>query len=128
MKFREIVLLLVAAVLVIAGYFGARILLHGFTTATEPSRLDTIVARAARNFAIPRKARLEPSSDCAPLNISESISRPFLCTLTVTQQIEQESLNVSLQPEVKFLRARWELNRWRRGSPTSMFLVGLEPA
>jgi len=47
--------------LVVAGYFGVRILLHGFTTAAEPSRLETIVARAARNFAIPRKARLEPN-------------------------------------------------------------------
>jgi predicted CXXCH cytochrome family protein len=61
MKFRNVVLLLVAVVLVIAGYFGGRILLHGFTTAAEPSRLETIVARAARNFAIPRKARLEPN-------------------------------------------------------------------
>src|SRR5258708_13734032 len=61
MKFRKIVLLLVIAVVVIAGYFGVRILLHGFTTAAEPSRLETVVARAARNFAIPRKARLEPN-------------------------------------------------------------------
>ncbi len=61
MKFRKLVLLLVAAVLAIAGYFGVRILLHGFTTAAEPSRLETIVARAARNFAIPRRARLEPN-------------------------------------------------------------------
>src|SRR5258708_19383072 len=61
MKFRKIVLLLVIAVVVVAGYFGVRILLHGFTTAAEPSRLETVVARAARNFAIPRKPRLEPN-------------------------------------------------------------------
>jgi hypothetical protein len=60
-KFRKIVLLLVIAVVVVAGYFGVRILLYGFSTAVEPSRLETIVARAARNFAIPRKARLEPN-------------------------------------------------------------------
>src|SRR5258707_9075036 len=61
MKFRKIVQLLLIAVIIVAGYFGVRILLHGFTTAAEPSRLETVVARAARNFAIPRKARLEPN-------------------------------------------------------------------
>src|SRR3981081_4110508 len=61
MKFRKIVLLLVAAVLVVAGFYAVRIILYGFPPAAEPSRLETIVARAARNFAIPRKARLEPN-------------------------------------------------------------------
>src|SRR6266481_6575695 len=61
MKFRIVLLFITAAVLVVAGYFGVRILLHGFSTAVEPSRLETLVARAARNFAIPRKARLEPN-------------------------------------------------------------------
>src|SRR6266446_5448744 len=61
MKFGKVFLLIAAAVLVVAGYFGVRILLHGFTTAAAPSRLETIVARAARDFAIPRKARLEPN-------------------------------------------------------------------
>jgi mono/diheme cytochrome c family protein len=61
MNFRKAALLLLAAVVIIAGYFGVRILLHGFTTAAEPSRLETIIARAARNFAIPRSARFEPN-------------------------------------------------------------------
>ena len=34
-------------------------------------------------------------------------------------------LDVSLRPEVKFLRARWELNRWGRGTPAPVFVAGL---
>ena len=109
---------------------------------------------------IPANTRLESKGDGAPLNISETVSRTFFCTLTVTEQIEQESLDVSiwgstdgqdfgkrpllklpqqfyrgttkmvldvsLRPEVKHLRARWELNRWGRVSPTPMFVVGLK--
>ena len=96
----------------------------------------------------------------APLVTSETISRTLFCTRTVADQIEQESLDVSiwgsadgqdfgkrpllklpqqfyrgttklvldisLRPEVKFLRAGWELNRWGRVSPDPMFVVGLE--
>jgi len=35
-------------------------------------------------------------------------------------------LDISFRPEVKFLRARWELNRWGRVAPTPMFVAGLE--
>jgi hypothetical protein len=34
-------------------------------------------------------------------------------------------LDLSLRPEVRFLRARWELNRWGRVAPTPMFVAGL---
>ena len=33
-------------------------------------------------------------------------------------------LDVSTQPEVKFLRAHWEVNRWGRGPETPKFTVG----
>ncbi len=103
---------------------------------------------------------MEANGDSAPFDISESATRTFLCRLTVTEQIEQESLDVSiwgssdgvswtkrpflklpqqfyrgttklildlsLRPEVKFIRARWELNRWGRGAPTPMFVAGLK--
>ena len=109
---------------------------------------------------IPAGTRLESSGDGAPLDISETISHTFFCTLTVTEQIEQESLDVSiwgsadgqnfakrpllklpqqfyrgttkmvldisLRQEIKFLRARWELNRWGRVAPTPMFVAGLQ--
>jgi hypothetical protein len=109
---------------------------------------------------IPADTRLESNGDGTPLDISGTLSRTFFCTLTVTDQIEQESLDVSiwgsangqdfgkrpllkfpqqfyrgttkmvldisLRPEVKFLRARWELNRWGRVAPTPMFVTDLQ--
>jgi hypothetical protein len=109
---------------------------------------------------IPVGTRLESSGEGAPLDISETVSRTFFCTLTVTEQIEQESLDVSIwgsadghnfgkrpllklpqqfyrgttkmvldvsfRQEIKFLRARWELNRWGRVAPTPMFVASLE--
>ncbi|HVH70173.1 MAG TPA: hypothetical protein VNB49_03565, partial [Candidatus Dormibacteraeota bacterium] len=35
-------------------------------------------------------------------------------------------LDLSLRPEVKFIRANWELNRWGRGAPQPMFVASLE--
>jgi hypothetical protein len=109
---------------------------------------------------IPAATRMEASGDGASFNISKSASRTFLCQLTVADQIEQESLDVSiwgsadgvswpkkpllklpqqfyrgttkmvldlsLRPEVQFIRARWELNRWGRVAPTPMFVAGMD--
>ena len=103
---------------------------------------------------------MEASADGASFNISDSATRTFLCHLTVTDQIEQESLDVSiwgsadgetwpkkpllklqqqfyrgttkmvldlsLRSEIKFIRARWDLNRWGRVAPTPMFVAGLD--
>ena len=109
---------------------------------------------------IPDQSRLEANGDGASFDISSSTSRTFLCLLTVDDQIEQESLDVSIygsadgqkwtnkpllklpqqfyrgtaklvldlsfRPEIKFLRAHWDLNRWGRVAPTPMFVAGLE--
>ena len=109
---------------------------------------------------IPANTALESNADGTPVEISESASRTFFCVLTITDQIEQESLDVSiwgspdgrdfgkrpllkipqqfycgatkmvldvsLRPEIKFLRARWELNRWGRVSPAARFVAGLQ--
>ncbi len=111
---------------------------------------------------IPHDTRMEASADGASFDISSSASRTYLCQLTVSDQIEQESLDVSiwgsadgetwtkrpllklpqqfyrgttkmildlsLRPETKFIRARWDLNRWGRVAPTPMFVAGLELA
>ena len=45
---------------------------------------------------IPADSKLESNGDGAPLEISETVSRTFFCTLIVTDQIEQESLDVSI--------------------------------
>jgi hypothetical protein len=109
---------------------------------------------------IPRDTRLEANGDGDAFDISASATRTFLCRLTVADQIEQESLDVSiwgsadgqtwskkpllmlpqqfyrgttkmildlsLRPETKFIRARWELFRWGRVAPAPMFVAGLE--
>jgi hypothetical protein len=109
---------------------------------------------------IPANSRLEATADGESFGISGSASRTFLCRLTVTEQIEHESLDVSiwgsadgenwpkkpllklpqqfyrgttkmvldlsLRPEIKFIRARWDLNRWGRVAPTAMFVAGME--
>jgi hypothetical protein len=109
---------------------------------------------------IPADTRMEANGEGAAFDISTIASRTFLCRLTVSDQIEQEALDVSiwgsadgemwskkpllklpqqfyrgttkmvldvsLRPEVKFIRARWELNRWGRVAPTPMFVAGLE--
>jgi hypothetical protein len=117
---------------------------------TLPANLDLISANSLMNA----------NGDGPAFDISASPTRTFLCCLTVTDQIEQESLDVSiwgsaegetwtkrpllklpqqfyrgttkmildlsLRPEIKFIRARWELNRWGRVAPTPMFVAGLE--
>jgi hypothetical protein len=108
---------------------------------------------------VPTDTKLESSGTGEPFDISSSESRTFLCRLTVSEQLEQESLDVSiwgspdglefgktpllkipqqfyrgttkmvldisLRTEVRFLRAKWDLNRWGRVSPTPLFVVSL---
>ena len=103
--------------------------------------------------------RVTSNADGAPVDVSGSQTRTFLCVMHITDQIEQESLDVSIfgsddgqawpnkpilklpqrfyqgetrmvldlttRPEVKFIRARWELNRWGRVAPAPMFVFGL---
>jgi hypothetical protein len=107
---------------------------------------------------IPIGTRITVNGDGQPQDVQASQTRTFLCTLVITDQIEQESLDVSiwgsedgqnwgekpllkmpqcfyrgetrqildltLKPEVKFLRARGEVVRWGRVAPTPMFVIG----
>jgi len=106
--------------------------------------------------------RAEESADGPKLDIRSSATRTFLCTLVISDQIEQESIDVSIwgsadgenfgqkpilkipqrfykgetrmvldltaRPEVQFIRARWDLNRWGRVAPRPMFVFGLHLA
>jgi hypothetical protein len=108
---------------------------------------------------VPAGTRVEENGDGAAVNVSASATRTFLCTMFISDQVEQESLDVSifgsadgetwpakpllklpqrfyrgetravlelaLRPEVKFIRAHWDLNRWGRVAPDKMFAFGL---
>jgi hypothetical protein len=111
---------------------------------------------------VPQGTRVEANGTGQSFDISGSPTRTYLCTMTVFDQIEQESidlsvwgsadgenwghmpllrlpqqfykgqvslvLDVSFRPEVKFIRAQWELNRWGRVAPVPMFVIGVEAA
>jgi hypothetical protein len=107
---------------------------------------------------IPPGTQLTSNGEGEPCDISSSATRTFLCSMVITSQIEQESvdisvwgsedgqnwgtkpllkipqsfyrgetrqiLDVSLKPEIRFLRAKWELVRWGRVAPHPMFVLG----
>ena len=108
---------------------------------------------------IPLGTVVEENGNGGTADVAASATRTFFCILQVIDQLEQESLDISiwgsadgeswgthpilklpqqfyrgetravleltLRPEVKFIRARWELNRWGRGTPLPQFLIGL---
>src|SRR3984893_14925452 len=69
MKARKFYFLLLAAALLAIALYTVRLIWHGLSTADEPSYLERTVARAARNLAIPRRARIEVN----PLNATPEI-------------------------------------------------------
>ena len=107
---------------------------------------------------IPPGTRLTANGDGEARNIGASQTRTFLCSMDITEQIEQESVDVSIwgsvdgqewgkmpllkmpqrfyrgdtrqvldlsmKPEIRFLRAKWELTRWGRVAPHPMFILG----
>jgi hypothetical protein len=111
---------------------------------------------------IPHATLVRESGHGEAVDVRASSTRTFFCTLLITDQIEQESVDVSiwgsadgeswgahpvlklpqqfyrgetravldltLVPEVNFIRAGWELNRWGRVAPLPMFVLGLHLA
>ena len=109
---------------------------------------------------IPRGTRVESNGDGEALDISGSATRTFICTQEVLDQVEQESLDISvwgsadgqawgthpiiklpqvfyrgeermildltMRPELRFVRAHWDLVRWGRVAPLPMFVIGLQ--
>jgi hypothetical protein len=108
---------------------------------------------------IPQGTLLNENGYTAAVEIGAGTTRTFYCVMEIVEQIEQESLDISIwgsadgenwgaQPilklpqqfyrgetravldltffsDVKFIRAGWELNRWGRGTPSPMFVLGL---
>jgi hypothetical protein len=108
---------------------------------------------------IPNDTLVKENGFGAAVDIRTSQTRTFFCVMNVTDQIEQESVDVSiwgsadgenwgthpilklpqqfyrgetravldltLVPEINFVRAGWDLNRWGRVAPLPMFVLGL---
>ena len=106
-------------------------------------------------YLVPEKTKVTAKGDSAPIDILGVGGRVVLLTLTITDVIEQESLDVSIygsadgttwsekpliafpqkfyrgehpllldltgHPDVKMLRAHWEVARWGRGTEIPMF-------
>jgi len=107
---------------------------------------------------IPAGTRLTENGEAEPRDIGASQTRTFLCAMLIADQIEQESVDLSIwgstdgqdwgkmpllkmpqrfyrgetrqildlshRPDVRFIRARWELARWGRVAPHPMFVLG----
>jgi hypothetical protein len=108
---------------------------------------------------IPNDTLVKESGFSAAVDIRASQTRTFFCVMNITDQIEQESVDVSiwgsadgenwgthpilklpqqfyrgetravldltLVPEINFIRAGWDLNRWGRVAPLPMFVLEL---
>jgi hypothetical protein len=111
---------------------------------------------------IPPNTLVQESGHSEAIDIRATTTRTFFCILLIRDQIEQESVDVSiwgsadgdswgtqpllklpqqfyrgetravleltLAPEVNFIRAAWDLNRWGRVAPLPMFVLGLHLA
>jgi hypothetical protein len=111
---------------------------------------------------IPAGTRLTEDGEGPIFDLAPSETRTFLCTMDITAQIEQESLelsvwgsedgenwqkkpllimpqrfykgetsqvlDLSLRPEIRFIRARWSVFRWGRVAPKPMFILGFTAA
>lgn len=107
---------------------------------------------------IPMGTRLTANGEGQPFEISSNSTRTFLCSMEITDQMEQESvdisvwgsangedfgkmpllkmpqrfyrgetrqvLDLSLKPEIRFIRAKYDLTRWGRVAPHPMFVLG----
>jgi hypothetical protein len=107
---------------------------------------------------IPAGTRLTSNGDGESRDVGASQTRTFLCSMLITGQLEQESvdisiwgsangqdwgkfpllkmpqrfyrgetrqvLDLSMQPDVRFIRAKWELMRWGRVAPHPVFALG----
>src|ERR1700686_3482312 len=101
-------LLLCGAILVALSLYGVRLVWHGFSTADQPSFLETIVARTARNLSIPRKARLEANPWTGTAGVLKDARESFLDRCAVCHGPDgsgQTQVGSNLYPKVPDLRS-----------------------
>ena len=107
MRTRRTALLLGGAILLALAIYAARLITHGFSTADEPSYLERIVARAVRNLAIPRDARLEKNPWNAAPEVLNEARESFLARCATCHGPDgsgQTTVGRSLYPRVPDLR------------------------
>jgi|SRR6516162_8958016 len=110
-------------------------------------------------FLVSAKTVVTAKGDGAAVDLGSALNRVFLLSLTITNIVEQEALEVSVytspdgaawsakpivssgqkfycgehpllldltaQPDVRFIRAHWETLRWGRGPEAPMFEFGV---
>jgi mono/diheme cytochrome c family protein len=104
----KLFLWLSGAVLVALGLYGVRLVWHGFSTADQPSFLETVAARTARNLAIPRKDRLETNPWTGTADVLKEARESFLDRCAVCHGPDgsgQTQVGNNLYPKVPDLRA-----------------------
>jgi len=78
MKAWKVFVLLSSVALLALVLYRVWLIWHGVSTADQPSYLETVIARTARNLAIPRKARLESNPWKAAPDVLKEAGESFL--------------------------------------------------
>jgi predicted CXXCH cytochrome family protein len=108
MKTWKLFTLLFSVALVALGLYLARLISRGLSTAKEPSYLEKTVARAARNLAIPGRARRETNPWKATPEVLTEARESFLDRCAVCHGPDgsgQTSVGSNLYPKVPDLRS-----------------------
>ena len=107
MRVPRLLIFLCGVALVALGLYGVRMIWRGLSTADQPSYLEQTVARAARNLAIPRKARLEANPWKATPQALKEARESFLDRCAVCHSLDgsgQTNVGRNLYPKVPDLR------------------------
>src|SRR4029077_15707902 len=108
MRSRKLFLLVGGAILVAAGFYGMWLVWHGFSTADQPSFLETVGARTARNLSIPRKARLERNPWTGTADVLKEARESFVDHCAICHGPDgsgQTQVGSNLYPKVPDLHA-----------------------
>jgi predicted CXXCH cytochrome family protein len=108
MNLRKFFLLLCGVILIALGFYGIRLVWRGFSTADQPSFLETIVTRTARNLSIPRKARLEANPWKSTPDVLKDARENYVDRCAVCHGVDgsgQTQVGSNLYPKVPDLRS-----------------------
>jgi predicted CXXCH cytochrome family protein len=106
MKLRAWLWILFATAMASIIYAGV-LVSRGFSTAAEPSTIEKLIARTARNFAIPKRARLEANPFEPTASVLKEARESFVTRCAVCHAADgsgQTEVGRSLYPKVPDLR------------------------